>query len=89
MSLVLSGEDLIKTTEGHMRSICTKVNSQARCLAQYSLSRRLTRDLDLRLAPIESDPRSSLVLLKIVIFHIPITHIIYTLIAHINLKRGA
>ena len=27
MDLVLSGEDLIKTVEGHMRSICRKVNS--------------------------------------------------------------
>ena len=27
MGLVLSGEDLIKTVEGHMRSICRKVNS--------------------------------------------------------------
>ena len=30
MGLVLSGEDLIKTAEGHMRSTCKKVNSQAR-----------------------------------------------------------
>ena len=30
MGLVLSGEDLIKTIEGHMRSTCRKVNSQAR-----------------------------------------------------------
>ena len=30
MSLVLSGEDLIKTAEGHMRNTCRKVNSQAR-----------------------------------------------------------
>ena len=30
MGLVLSSEDLIKTTEGHMRSTCRKVNSQAR-----------------------------------------------------------
>ena len=30
MSLVLSGEDLIKTAKGYMRSICKKVNSQAR-----------------------------------------------------------
>ena len=28
MNLVLSGEDLIKTTEGHMRNTCRKVNSQ-------------------------------------------------------------
>ena len=27
MGLVLSGEDLIKTAEGHMRSTCRKVNS--------------------------------------------------------------
>ena len=45
MSLVLSGKDLIKTAEGHMRSTCRKVNSQARCPAQYNLSRRLTHDL--------------------------------------------
>ena len=88
MGLVLSGEDLIKAAKGHMRSICTKVNSQARCLAQYSLSRRLTRDLDLRLALVESDPRSSLVLLKIVTFRIPITHTIYTLITHRNGKEA-
>ena len=55
MALVLSGEDLIKTAEGHMRSTCKKVNSQARCLAQYNLSRRLYRDLDSRLAPVTSD----------------------------------
>ena len=30
MGLVLSGEDLIKTAEGHMRNTCRKVNSQAR-----------------------------------------------------------
>ena len=30
MGLVLSGEDLINTAEGHMRSTCRKVNSQAR-----------------------------------------------------------
>ena len=47
MGLVFSGEDLIKIVEGHMRSTCRKVNSQARCPAQYNMSRRLTRDLDL------------------------------------------
>ena len=56
MGLVLSSEDLIKTTEGHMRTTCRKVNSQARYPTQYSLSRRLTRNLDLRLAPVASDP---------------------------------
>ena len=30
MGLVLIGEDLIKTVEGHVRSTCKKVNSQAR-----------------------------------------------------------
>ena len=30
MGLILSGEDLIKTTEGYMRSACRKVNGQAR-----------------------------------------------------------
>ena len=77
MGLVLSGEDFIKTTKCHMRSTCRKVNSQAVCPAQYSLSRRVTRDLDLRLEPIASDQRSSPVLLKVVIFRIPITHTIY------------
>ena len=52
MGLLFSGEDLIKTAESHMISKCRKVNSQARCLAQYSLSRRVTRDLDSRLAPV-------------------------------------
>ena len=33
MGLVLSGEDLIKIAEGHMRSTCRKVNNQAKCLA--------------------------------------------------------
>ena len=33
IGLVLSGKDLIKTAEGHMRSTCRKVNSQARCPA--------------------------------------------------------
>ena len=33
MSFVLSGEDLTKTVEGHMRSTCKKVNSQAGCPA--------------------------------------------------------
>ena len=56
MGLVLSGENLIKTAKGHTSSTCKKVNSQAKCLAQYSLSRRLTRDLDSQLAPIASDP---------------------------------
>ena len=77
MGLVLSGEDLIKTAEGHMRSTCRKVNSQARCPAQYNLFRRLTCDLDFQLAPVASDPRSSPVLLKIVTFRIPITYTIY------------
>ena len=45
LGLVLSGEELIKTAEGHMRSTCRKVNSQAKWPAQYSLSRRLTRNL--------------------------------------------
>ena len=87
MGLVFSGEDLIKIAEGHMRSTCRKVNNLARCPAQYSLSRRLTRDLDSRLAPVVSDPRSSLVLLKIVTFRIPITYTIYTLITHRNGKE--
>ena len=30
MGLVLSGKNLIKTVEGHMRSTCRKMNSQAR-----------------------------------------------------------
>ena len=47
MGLVLSGEDLIKTAEGHMRSTYKKVNSHARCPTQYNLSMRLTHDLDL------------------------------------------
>ena len=33
IGLVLSGKDLIKTAEGHMRSTCRKVNSQSRCPA--------------------------------------------------------
>ena len=65
MSLVLSGKDLIKTVEGHMRSTCRKVNNQVRCPAQYSLSRRLTHDFD------------SPILLKIVTFRIHITYILY------------
>ena len=87
MGLVLSDEDLIKTIEGHMRSTCKKVNNQARCPAQYNLSRRLTHDLNSRLAPITSDPRSSPILLKIVTFRIPITHTIYTLITHRNCEE--
>ena len=84
IGLVLSGEYLIKIVEGHMRSTCRKVNSQARCPAQYSLSRRLSRDLDLRIAPVTNDPRSSPVLLEIMTFRILITHTIYTLITHRN-----
>ena len=87
MGLVLSGENLIKTAEGHMRSTCRKLNSQARCPSQYSLFRKVTRDLDSRLAPVASDPRSSPVLLKIVTFLIPITHTIYTLIIQGNVKE--
>ena len=87
MGLKLSGEDLIKTVEAHMRSTCKKVNNQARCPAQYSLSRRLTHDLDSRLAPVASDLRSSPVLLKIVTFRILITHTIYILITHRNYKE--
>ena len=87
MGLILSGEDLIKTAEGHMRSTCRKVNSQARCPAQYSLSRKLTCNLDSRLALVLSDLRSSPVLLKIVTFCIPISYTIYTLITHINGKE--
>ena len=87
MSLILSGEDLIKIAEGHIRTTCRKVNSQARCPAQYSLSRKLTCNLDSRLALVLSDLRSSPVLLKIVTFCIPITYTIYTLITHINGKE--
>ena len=53
-------------------------------LAQYNLSRKVTRNLDSWLTPIASDPRNPLVLLKIVTFRIPITHTIYTLITHRN-----
>ena len=84
MGLVLSGEYLIKIAKGHIRNTCRKVNSQARCPAQYSLSRRLSRDLDLRLAPVANDPQSSPVLLEIMTFRILITHTIYTLITHRN-----
>ena len=87
MGLVLSGEDFIKTTESHMRNTCRKLNSQARCPSQYSLFRKVTRDLDSRLAPVASDPQNSPVLLKIVTFYIPITHTIYTLITHINCEE--
>ena len=45
---------------------------------QYSLSSKVTRNLDSRLAPITNDLRSSHVLPKIVTFCIPITHTIYT-----------
>ena len=57
MGLVLSGENLIKIAEGHIRSTCRKLNSQARCPSQYSLFRKVTRNLDSRLAPVASDPR--------------------------------
>ena len=87
MGLVWSGENLIKTTEGHKRSTCKRVNSQARCLAQYSLSKRVTRDLDSWLAIVASDPRTSLVLLKIVTFRILFTPTIYTLITYRNGKE--
>ena len=84
MGLVLSGEDLIKIAKGYMRSKCRKLNSQARCLTQYSLSRQVIHDLDSRFASVVSDLQSSLVLLKIVTFCFPITHTIYTLITHKN-----
>ena len=84
MDLELSGEDLIKIAEGHMRSTCWKVNNLARCPAQYSLSRKVTRDLDLQLALVVSDPRCTPILLKIVTFLFLFTHTIYTLITHIN-----
>ena len=87
MGLVLSSEDLIKTVEGHMRSTCRKMNSQERYPTQYNLSRRLSHDLDLRLALVASNLWSSLVLLKIVTFRIPITHTIYTFITHRNWKE--
>ena len=87
MGLVWSGENLIKTTEGHKRSTCKRVNSQARCLAQYSLSKRVTRDLDSWLATVASDPQSSPVLLKIVTFRILFTPTIYTLITYRNGKE--
>ena len=84
MDLELSGEDLIKIAEGHMRSTCWKVNNLARCPAQYSLSRKVTHDLDLQLALVVSDPRCTPILLKIVTFLFLFTHTIYTLITHIN-----
>ena len=51
---------------------------------QYSLSSKVTRNLDSRLAPITNGLQSSHVLPKIVTFHIPITHTIYTLITRKN-----
>ena len=86
MGLVLSGENLIKTAEGHIRSTCRKVNSQARCPTQYSMSRRITRDLDSQLAPVASDSRSAPILLKIVTFRILFTPV-YTFITHINCEE--
>ena len=84
MGLVLSGEDLIKIAKGHMRSTCRKLNSQARCLTQYSLSRQVIHDLDSRFASVVSDLQSSPVLLKMVTFCFPISHTNYTLITHKN-----
>ena len=52
--------------------------------AQYSLSRKVTLNLDLQLALVTSNLRNSPVLLKIMTFHIPITHTICTLITHRN-----
>ena len=51
---------------------------------QYSLSSKVTRNLDSRLAPVTNDLRSSHVLPKIVTFCIRITHTIYTLITRKN-----
>ena len=40
MGLVLIGEDLIKTVEGHVRNTCKKVNSQARFQLSTTYPRR-------------------------------------------------
>ena len=45
MSLVLSGENLIKTVEGHMRSTCQKLKSQC-ILRVISLLGQLARCID-------------------------------------------
>ena len=55
---------------------------------QYSLSKKVTCDLDSWLAPVASDPWSSHVLLKIVTFRILFTPTIYTLITHRNGKEA-
>ena len=86
MSLVLSDEELIKTTKGHIRSTCRKVKSQASCpksiVCQLANSR-----LGSPLALVASEPWGSPVLLKYMTFHILLTHTIYTFITHINCKE--
>ena len=54
---------------------------------QVSSSVQPVQEGNLRLAPVASDLQSSPILLKIVIFRIPITHIIYTLITHRNCEE--
>ena len=73
-------QDNWRSHEKHMQE--GEQSSQVPAL--YSLSKKVTHNLDLRLALVASDPRSSLVLLKIVTFRISITHTIYTLNTHRN-----
>ena len=54
---------------------------------QVSISIQLVQGVNSRLTPVTSDPWSFLVLLKIMTFHISITHTIYTLIIHKNGKE--
>ena len=58
-------------------------------LGQVSSSVQPVQEFNSQLGftPVASDPRSSPFFLKIVTFHIPITHTIYTLITHRNYEE--
>lgn len=86
MSLVLSDEDLIKTTKSHMRSTCKKVKSQGN-YPESTVCQLANSRLGSPLASVASESRDAPVLLEHMTFHILLTHIIYTLITHINCRE--
>ena len=86
MGLVLSDEDLIKTTKSHMRSTCKKVKSQGNC-PESKVCQLANSRLGSPLASVASESRDAPVLLEHMTFHILLTHTIYALITHINCRE--
>jgi len=75
-------QDICRSHEKHMQ--------EGEQLGQVSSLVQLVQEVNLRLrfTPVTSHPRSSRLFLKIVTFHIPITHTIYILITHRNCEES-